>query len=175
MGAAIGVTRQTVAQYESKKSNRLPEQDKLIAIACHYDVTVDELLNGNLEQGKIRNILINDKAIIQKVFLGLFPYFDYPDDYPEEDKSKEFLEALEIHDRLYEDIGEDTPWNHIEEIEKLLEISLSDKEKNKIREGFHSFWKLPSRSVLFFYNLDMLLQSFFFISRNKLHQTVGRL
>ncbi|GAA4880030.1 hypothetical protein GCM10023310_70270 [Paenibacillus vulneris] len=42
----LGIPRPSIANYESEKNNRLPRNDRLIAIAKYFDVSISYLLEG---------------------------------------------------------------------------------------------------------------------------------
>ena len=121
-----------IANYESYGNGKLPNQEKLIAIAQHYNVTIDGLLYRELQLERIPYVEIHSKEASKICIEGLFPLIGYPDDYPEEDKKLEFLEALEIHKKIFQYVYDEKLDEHLDECWELI-----DQYEDLIQEGIY--------------------------------------
>lgn len=125
LARAIGVKTSSITNYEKFANGRLPDQEKLIAIAQHYRITVDELLCQELRFEPLCDLLINSKDykdIIRNFLTILIPFFEYTDACPEEEKNATFVRATALQNNLIAAMIDNSLHEHIDELTELTNL-----------------------------------------------------
>lgn len=139
---AIGVQPSAIANYEDVQNSKMPNQEKLIAIARHYRITVDELLNLELELFPLKNANVKSKDNIGRTLEKLLPYVEYHESVPQEARNIKTLDACAIHEELLYHVVDNTLGEHMEEVEECLELYESAIEEGDAIAAANQLWWL---------------------------------
>ena len=100
LGEAIGVSPNAISNYENPNNDKLPNQEQLIALAQHFNISIDVMLYGNLKIPPLIDMPYVTEETMNELFGVLFPSVEYADDCPKKRKNQKFLKALSLHNEL---------------------------------------------------------------------------
>jgi len=157
LGKAIGEGTTAISNYENPSNGKLPSQEKLLAIAKHYNITVDELLYYEFPDEPIREILVNSKETVTTIFEELFPFLEYSDSCSEEKKNVKFIKALGIHEELLNYVLEGSTYEHIDAITELMQLYDEAAKEGAVEAlGNHLWWLMYFGISIFTCNDELL-------------------
>ncbi len=144
LARAIGVRTSSITNYEKLANGRLPDQEKLIAIAQHYRITVDELLNQEIKLNPIDDVSIHSedtKDIIGKYLSDLIPFVTYHDSVSEEEKNAMVIQAMDMQDNMLEVVIDNTIVEHFDEFTKLIDLYENAAQEGDI-DGYNQSFRM---------------------------------
>lgn len=103
---ALGVSRSTIAGYESESKNRIPRQEMLQTIATTFNVTIDYLLGRDEEseldetESNKMNMLLADINELTMIQLLKKYGFEYEDILFTDDEARLAIEIIKAHRKI---------------------------------------------------------------------------
>jgi len=121
---AIGLSSpNAITNYET--GTRIPKRDVIINIAKHYNITIDELLNGEFSSSQKFGVAISEIKNHEQVFQAMFPIISSKQAL----NNPNFRLAYERHKRFFSQMFGRTDGIDVEDINKsveLYELALED-------------------------------------------------
>lgn len=156
---AIGVERNAISQYENLNNNRLPEKKILFDIARHYGIPIDELLYGDCDYEPLPDVPVNSKAVAAIIIDGLLPYFEYSAEDTDNEKNINFKKALSIHNRLYKYVINNSVYDHIDDVKKLMYFYKAAAEEGSMKAVANHLWWIIYFGIGIFNITDDILEN----------------
>ena len=127
---AIGVNWTAISNYENFQNKKIPAQEKLIAIAKHYKITVDMILENDLNQIVFNGEVINSKDFHAELLNAILPFKEYSVFHKR--RNEKTLIANKLHAELYKYVIDYSIEDHVEELETVLRLY-----DEAVHEGCH--------------------------------------